>query len=108
MLEQVESVQIAAEIELVGLEAKRSAIAEIVQHGRERVNLVNQKEDNSKRIQNLEHDIGKIQMEIVTFGLYDGRKVWEECPIENNKVSIQPIKWEPAKGAPLRSEGRRG
>ncbi len=100
-VEQVETVKIAAEIELVGLEAKQSAIATIVRNGERRTALLEKKHENNLLLggrpgmRGLEAGMRGLEEEIAKCTAT--RKAWEACPIENGLVTIVPIKWEPAK-----------
>jgi hypothetical protein len=99
-VEQVETIKIAAEIELVGVKARQSAIAEIIQNGKTYNDFRNKQRSSSNLIAQLENKIADCESKIARYVAQ--RKAWEECPIEQGKVSIRPIKWSLPGGDPAR------
>ncbi len=88
--EQVETVKITAEIELVGLEARQSTIAKIVQNGEKYLVLYHKKGNNGVLVEQFRRDIPMWEQKIA--GYTAERKAWEMCPIEQRQVIIRPVK----------------
>ena len=94
-VEQVETVKITAEIELVGLDARQSAIGKIIQNGEKRVQLLRKLRENEGSAEDLRRlNIGPWEKQIALYTAE--RKAWEQCPIDQGKVIIRPVKWETA------------
>jgi hypothetical protein len=99
-LEQVEALKTTAEIELVGLEARRSAIASIVRNAEERWALLEKKHGAlAAREPNLRRVTVSGRDQTIA-ALADWVKTWQSCPIEQGKVTIRPIEWAFAKATP--------
>jgi len=93
-IDQVETVKITAEIELVGAEARKAAIREIVENGRRRVNLLRSVDTLRAQVRNRESRISQTERRL---GQYEAaRKLYMPFPVQDGKVTIYPIKWEPA------------
>jgi hypothetical protein len=90
-VEQIETIKIAAEIELVGLTAKKSAISTIVQNGQNRVALLDKVKITLRKQSELQEAISSLEKNITL--CIGGRKAWEACPLERETVTIRPIKW---------------
>lgn len=89
--EQVEGVKIAAEIELAGLEAKRSAVDKIVESGNRRIELAAELVQLKKSAANLsqrisDDDGGRTYKGVVL-------ESWEKCPVVDGEVTISPVVW---------------
>lgn len=94
-IEQVETVKITAEIELVGLAARKDAIEKIVELGQRRVELFNQ---TTKLRHDAVHARGAVSDALNKTAEYEtARKQYEPFPIQDAKVVIHPIRWEQPK-----------
>ena len=89
--EQIETIKITAEIELVGLTAKRSTISTIVQNSQNRLALLKKVSGSWVQQSQLERAISVLETNITL--CIAGRKAWEACPLERETVAIRPIKW---------------
>ena len=92
-VEQLETLKIAAEIELVGLAARKEALEDIVKKGRER------KEVSAKRVQALNR-VGALEREVsrILEGITHYEAELKKCapyPVQDGKVVIRRIKWVP-------------
>jgi len=93
-VESIETVKITAEIELVGLAGKMSAITQIVQNGEKRLALNENKRSSTAVVDHLQSsDIPDCERTITV--CTEQLKAWQECPIKQGKVIIRPVKWEP-------------
>ena len=90
-VEQVETVKITAEIELVGVEARKAAIEEIVEKGRRRVELLGSAEAARKKVSSYKSTISSRETRIA--GYEADRRELMPFPIQDGKVTIHPIKW---------------
>jgi hypothetical protein len=93
-IEQVETVKVTAEIELVGLMARKDAIGAIVDRARAKRDLANKLADNQGVHWNVNRQIG--DQEQFVAACEQLRK--EAMPFEiKGKITIYPIQWEPVK-----------
>ncbi len=90
--EQVETVKVTAEIELVGLAARKAAIEEIVENGRRRLELAGKCNAAAKNARNLQFGVTHVENQIHEYEA--ARKQYEPFAIQDGKVTIHPIKWE--------------
>lgn len=90
--EQVEAVKITAEIELVGVAARKAAIEEIVEKGRRRVELLGSVEAARSKVSRSESILSSREQRIAEYEAE--RKDFMPFPIQDGKVTIHPIKWE--------------
>jgi hypothetical protein len=97
-LDRVRAIQITAQIELNGQQAKRAAVEKILKDGARRLALLNLVEDKTAEVADEKKKIPDDEAAIPEFIV--SRKAWEACPIAGGKVVIRPLKWEPPKEAP--------
>ena len=92
-VEQLETIKITAEIEMVGLAARKGAIEEIVKKGRGRMEAAVGRVQASSRVRDRERDISQISEGITH---YEAElKKCMPLPVEDGKVTIRRIKWVP-------------
>jgi hypothetical protein len=90
-IEQAESLKIAAEIELVGLTARKNAIDQIVQSGQRRASLAGETSQAGVRTRRCEREVTELER---TVAIYEAlRKSYEPFPLRG-KITIHPIQWE--------------
>jgi len=90
-IEQVETVKITTEIELVGLVAKQNAIEKIVEAGERRIELIDQVAELRGQLGIAKDHLSRTEGRI---GDYEkARKHYEPFEIQDNKVVIHPVKW---------------
>ena len=90
-IEQVEQIKITAEIELVGLEARKAAIDSIVGKAAERRDLWNELTEARARGFSVRNRIQSAQSRVDQFESLRGQ--YEPLPIKGGAISIHPIKW---------------
>jgi len=90
-IDQVETVKVTAEIELVGLAARKAAIEEIVKKGGRREELLRKYDRASSRVRTLESEISRIQEEIAS--CENALKKCMPYPVKDGKIVIRRIKW---------------
>jgi len=93
-IEQVETIKVTAEIEMVGLTARRDVIGEIVERARKKRDLANQRSAIDRSRRDLIVMIDDCQERIAA--CEELRKEAMPFRIEG-KIAIQPIEWQPAK-----------
>lgn len=93
-VEQIEMLKITAEIELVGLAAKKAAIEEIVDKGRRRVELLGEVKAARTKVARSESLVSGTERLITEYET--ARQEYMPLPIQDGKVTIHPLKWEPA------------
>jgi len=92
-IEQVETLKITAEIELVGLAARKEALEDLVKKGRELKEVSTKRVQVRKRVESLEQEISRI-LEGITH--YEAElKKCVPYPVQDGKVVIRRIKWVP-------------
>ncbi len=92
-IEQLETLKIAAEIELVGLAARKEALEEIVKKGRERKEASAKRVHADLRVTTLERGISQTLKGITH---YEAElKKCAPYPVQDGKVVIRRIKWVP-------------
>ncbi len=91
--EQVESIKITAEIELVGLAARKQAIDEIIRRASERQDLSAQRDVEKVALRQLAGTIESQQKSIAKAEF--ARQQFLPFPLQNNSVTIHELKWEP-------------
>ena len=93
---QVETLKITAEIELVGLVARKAALEEIVNKGQRRNELVTKKSRPSAQLRQKEKWVADAEKGVAHYEAQRLRVV--PYPVKDGKVTIRRIKWEsPAK-----------
>jgi hypothetical protein len=91
--EQLETLKITAEIELVGLAARKEALEKIVEKGQERKELSGKRAQTHSRARSLE-----VEISMMLDGIRDYEAELKKCmpyPVEGAKVVIRRIKWVP-------------
>lgn len=92
-VEQLETLKITAEIELVGLAARKEALEDLVNKGRERRKVFAKRVQARNRVGSLERGISQI-LEGITH--YEAElKKCVPYPVQDGKVVIRRIKWVP-------------
>ena len=91
--ERIETVKITAEIEMVGAEARKAAIEEIVTKGKQQVELVGKVEAGSKKVSSRKSSVSSQERRIAE--LEAEKKNFMPFPIQDGKITIHPIKWVP-------------
>jgi hypothetical protein len=94
--EEIETLKITAEIELVGLTARKNAIDQIVQNGQRRAALgseMSQAHNRMRRYSELE--VSELERAVAIYEAL--RKAYEPFPVRG-KITIHPIKWEVIEG----------
>lgn len=90
-LQQIEGLKIAAEIELVGLTARKNALDEIVEKGATRAGLGSKVSQAESRSGFSKKQISEAER---TIAIYEAvRKAYEPFAVRG-KITIHPIKWE--------------
>ncbi|MHC4178717.1 MAG: hypothetical protein ACYSWU_14495 [Planctomycetota bacterium] len=92
-VEQLETIKITAEIELVGLAARKKALEEIVKQGRERKEVSAKRVHAQLRVSSLGGEISH-----VSSGIAHYKAELKKCapyPFAEEKVVIRRIKWVP-------------
>jgi chromosome segregation ATPase len=92
--EQVETVKITAEIELVGLAAKKKAIETIIDKGQRRNTLSSQRSSAHRSVSHWKQEISHVAAGITHFETQ--LELCRPFPVQDGKIKIRRIKWEPA------------
>jgi len=91
--EHVEGIKVAAEIELVGLVAKVSAIAKIIEAGDAFAVVSAQIDQEEKKVTAAERNINHAERSIRQVD--ESIRRLQPFPITDSRVEIRPLKWEP-------------
>jgi len=89
--EQVETIMIAAQIELVGLRARKEYIDHVVEKGRERLALSSDVFQAKAKRSTLGVRVSRIEDDVEANR--SQRKRFEPFPIEGGKITIHPVRW---------------
>ncbi|NQT11136.1 MAG: hypothetical protein HQ582_00205 [Planctomycetes bacterium] len=92
-VEQVEQIKITAEIELVGLEARKSSIDHIVEKANQRRKLLSELANARVRVDSAERDVSRSQQRVEE--CESERQRFMPFPIRGGTASILPLKWLP-------------
>ncbi len=92
-VEQVETIKIAAEIELVGLMARQAYIDHIVEMGRQRMKVLQTLAALNLQVQKHKSGVRSGLEEVQTFE--SQRERYVPLEVEDGKIMIRRIKWEP-------------
>jgi len=98
-MDRIEMIKISAEIELVGLRARKDYIDHVVEKGRERLALSVKARVTKSRVGNESRRVSKVESSLE--GYRSQRKRFEPFAIEGDKITIHPIAWgSPEDGDP--------
>lgn len=92
--DQVESLKLTAEIELVGLSARQDAIGKMIDAGNQRRHLAARYSRQNSTAEQMRTAVEKEVKSIAA--LEESRKRYLPIPVGIDKIQIQPIKWVPA------------
>ena len=88
---RVETIKVSAEIELVGLRARKDYIDHVVEKGRERLALSGKVRVAKSRVGIESRRVSKVESSLEGYRLQ--RKRFEPFAIEGEKITIHPIAW---------------
>ncbi|HUT90694.1 MAG TPA: hypothetical protein VMY37_14420 [Thermoguttaceae bacterium] len=88
---RVETIKVSAEIELVGLRARKDYIDHVVEKGRQRQELSAKVEPARKRVDELSSRVSRAGSSLEEYRAQ--RKRFEPFALESDKITIHPIAW---------------